>query len=238
MSLAYAKEKTKYTGNLEYRHEDGSVGLRQVWLVRNALSYQVHPDWRLFAKMNFSLSDSKGLYSDGDFIEAVTGGAYRPVTNDRWNALFKYTYFQDTPTDSQVTASGLAAQYSQRSHVLSADGIYDVLPYLSLGGKFGYRCSQLKVNGAGGDWFSSHALLGVARADLHLVRNWDILAEYRSLVATEAEDQRSGVLLAVYYHLNRHIKAGVGYNFTNFSDDLTDLSYRSHGWFFNVIGSL
>lgn len=237
-SLAYAKEKTKYTGNLEYRHEDGTTGVRQVWLVRNALSYQVHPDWRLFAKVNFSFSDTKGQFSDGDFVEAVTGGAYRPVTNDRWNALFKYTYFQDTPTDGQVTGAGLAADYSQRSHVVSADVIYDMLPYLSLGGKLGYRLSQLKVNSAGGDWFSSHALLGVARADLHLIHNWDILTEYRTLVATEAEDQRSGVLLAVYYHLTRNIKTGVGYNFTDFSDDLTDLSYRSHGWFFNVIGSL
>lgn len=47
---------------------------------------------------------------------------------------------------------------------------------------------------------------------------------------------RSGFLTAVYYHLHKNFKAGVGYNFTDFSDDMTDLSYRSHGWFFNVIG--
>ena len=44
------------------------------------------------------------------------------------------------------------------------------------------------------------------------------------------------MLLAVYRHFGDHAKAGVGYNFTDFSDDLTDLSYDSHGWFINVIG--
>jgi hypothetical protein len=29
---------------------------------------------------------------------------------------------------------------------------------------------------------------------------------------------------------------GVGYNFTDFSDDLTDLSYRSRGVFVNLLG--
>jgi hypothetical protein len=29
------------------------------------------------------------------------------------------------------------------------------------------------------------------------------------------------------------MKIGVGYNFTDFSDDLTDLSYNHHGFFLN-----
>jgi hypothetical protein len=31
------------------------------------------------------------------------------------------------------------------------------------------------------------------------------------------------------------VKLGVGYNFTSYSDNLTDLSYRSHGWFINML---
>ena len=34
-----------------------------------------------------------------------------------------------------------------------------------------------------------------------------------------------------------HLKAGVGYNFTNFSDDLTDLGYNHQGAFMNVVGT-
>jgi hypothetical protein len=44
--------------------------------------------------------------------------------------------------------------------------------------------------------------------------------------------------VALYRHLGRHFKAGLGYNFTDFSDDLTDLSYTSGGWFINVIGKM
>jgi hypothetical protein len=35
-----------------------------------------------------------------------------------------------------------------------------------------------------------------------------------------------------------HVKAGVGYNFTDFSENLTDLSYRHRGVFLNVVGAL
>ncbi|SJZ60598.1 Flagellar motor protein [Trichlorobacter thiogenes] len=236
-SLGYKKDKIKYAGNLEYRHEDGSTSERHVWLVRNSLSYQVDKDWRWFQKVNFSISrNNRGAFYDGDFVELVTGAAYRPVMNDRLNALFKYTYFQDTPTAGQLTASSQVADYVQRSHVVAADAIYDLCKYLSVGGKVGYRYSQLKPSKTVGEWFDSHAVLGVARADFHLIRKWDIMGEYRTLAVTEAKDMRSGFLTAVYYHLHKNFKAGVGYNFTDFSDDMTDLSYRSHGWFFNVIG--
>jgi hypothetical protein len=33
------------------------------------------------------------------------------------------------------------------------------------------------------------------------------------------------------------VKIGVGYNFTNYSDNLTDLSYRSKGWFLNALST-
>ena len=40
----------------------------------------------------------------------------------------------------------------------------------------------------------------------------------------------------MYYHVNENFKVGLGYNFTDFSDDLTDLSYRSRGVFVNLLG--
>jgi hypothetical protein len=32
------------------------------------------------------------------------------------------------------------------------------------------------------------------------------------------------------------LKIGVGYNFTDYSDNLTDVGYRSRGFFLNTIG--
>jgi hypothetical protein len=75
------------------------------------------------------------------------------------------------------------------------------------------------------------------RADLHLVKEWDALVELRNLRATEAQDAKAGALLGIYRHLGKGVKVGVGYNFTQYSDDLTDLSYRSRGWFLNVLAA-
>ncbi len=46
------------------------------------------------------------------------------------------------------------------------------------------------------------------------------------------------MLLGLYRHLNKNFKFGGGYNFTDFSDDLTDLDYRSRGWFINLVGQM
>lgn len=69
------------------------------------------------------------------------------------------------------------------------------------------------------------------------VREWSGLVEWRRLHAKEAGDAQSGALLAVYRRMNEHVKMGVGVNFTNFSDNLTDLSYNNRGVFLNVLAT-
>jgi hypothetical protein len=121
--------------------------------------------------------------------------------------------------------------------VLNVDTIYDLRPWLSVGVKYGLRIGELRASRTSGAWYSSQAQLLVLRSDLHFVREWDALLELRGLKVTEAKDLRTGVLLGVYRHLGDHVKIGAGYNFTDFSDDLTDLSYRSRGFFINAITS-
>ncbi len=168
----------------------------------------------------------------------MTGAAYRPINNDRWNTLFKYTNFYNLPSPGQLSPSGFTADYAQRSQVLSVDTIYDVKPWLSLGAKYAFRIGELKDSKVDGQWFSSRADLMILRADWHFVKEWDAVLELRNLRATEAQDSRAGVLMAIYRHMAEGVKAGVGYNFTNYSDDLTNLSYRSRGFFVNVIGTM
>jgi len=238
VSAAYKYERTKLATALEYRDESGTSGDRDVWLMKSSAGYQIDPSWRLLGKFNFSVSESSGgEFFDADFTEAVVGAAFRPVKHDRLNALFKYTYFYTLPSPGQRTASDLVPDYAQNSHVLSIDGIYDLWPWLSVGAKYGMRFSELKQTKTTGDWFSSTADLVILRADLHLVREWDGLVEWRRLRATEAEDVKMGFLVGLYRHLTDHVKVGVGYNFTDFSDDMTDLSYENRGWFVNVVSA-
>jgi hypothetical protein len=86
------------------------------------------------------------------------------------------------------------------------------------------------------DYFDSRAALYVARADWHFIHNWDALIEGRWLDLPDAEDSRGGFLVGLYRHLGNHIKVGIGYNFSDFSDDLTQLDYDHQGLFINLIG--
>jgi outer membrane protein OmpA-like peptidoglycan-associated protein len=236
-SVGRSIEKIKYAGNIEWRNEGGTqLGDRTTWLMRNSLSYQTTADWRMLGKFNFSRSNSsKGSAFDADFSEAVFGYAYRPVLNDKFNALFKYTYFDNLPSPAALSTSGVVTDYAQKSHVLSVDAIYDIKPWLSIGGKYGFRKSEVKFGRTDGNWESSDANLLIGRLDWHFVHDWDALLEARYLDVQAASDSRTGYLAAVYRHINNNIKAGAGFNFTDYSDDLTDQSYKSRGFFINVI---
>nr|WP_298719686.1 OmpA family protein [uncultured Steroidobacter sp.] len=238
IGAAYKYGDVKFTTNVEYRDEEGTNGERKTWLARNTAGYQVTPDWRLIGKLNFSFSEaSAGNFFDGDFVDAALGGAFRPIANDRWNTLVQYRYYYTLPSPGQVSVSDDLLDYAQRSHVVSIDTIYDVLPWLSVGAKYAQRFGELRDTRTDGDWYSSRADLWVVRGDLHLVHEWDMLVEGRRLSVHEAQDSRTGLLAAIYRHLNTHVKMGVGYNFTDFSDDLTDLSYRSRGPFVNIVST-
>jgi hypothetical protein len=242
LKVGYKFESVTYAGALEYRVDenvlaDASTNNRKTWLMRNSLTYRLTPDWRILAKLNHSQSvSSLGDFYNGDFTEAVLGYAYRPVQDDALNALFKYTYFYNMPTTDQVSLNNSAEQYVQKSHILSLDAMYDLSHNWSLGGKYAYRLGQLSLDRENPDFFESNASLYILRVNWHFINRWDALVEGRMLELPEAKDKRSGFLLAVYRHFNKHIKAGIGYNFTDFSDDLTDLAYDSQGVFFNAVG--
>lgn len=238
-STSYKFDDIKYSGSLELRRDTNNLGqTRDTWLMRNTYGQQLTPAWRLLGKANISRSsNTEGAFYDGNFHEFVIGAAYRPVDNDRWNTLVKLTSYYDMPTAGQLDPYGTIADYSQKSTIFAVDTIWDVKPWLSLGFKYGLRVGKLRMNKAAGPWFSSRADLVVLRADWHWVHEWDIVTELRRLRAREAQDARAGALVGVYRHVDKHVKVGAGYNFTNYSDDLTDLSYRSRGWFINVLST-
>ena len=87
-------------------------------------------------------------------------------------------------------------------------------------------------------FFDNTADLYVVRADFRFMDNWEGMLEGRALEMPELSDKRSGALLVVSRYLNEHFKVGAGYNFTDFSDDLTDLSFDHRGVFLNLTGAL
>ncbi len=242
VSAGYGFDKMNIASALEYRVDnieqpDTSFAKRTSWLLKNSLKYQFSENWRLIGKFNYSMSESSvGDYYSGDYTEAVLGYAYRPVHYDRLNALLKYTYFYNVPAADQVTGSNTASDYIQRSHIGAMDVMYDLTSRWTVGGKYAYRYGQVAQSRENPEFFDSRASLYVLRADWHFIHHWDALFEVRRLDLPDAQDSRSGVLLGIYRHLGNHIKVGVGYNFSDFSDDLTQLDYKHQGLFVNMIG--
>jgi flagellar motor protein MotB len=242
--LGYRFDRVLLSSGVEYRFDetqqpDGRWSDRTTWLFRNTLRFQIDPDWRLVGKFNHAFSDSSlGEFFDGGFTEAVLGYAYRPVKHDRLNVLAKYTYFYNVPTTDQLTLQDIAALFIQKSHVASLDLMYDLTPNWSIGLKYAYRLGQVSVDRENPDFFDNNAHLYILRSDYRFLRDWEGSVEGRMLDLTDLSERRTGALVAIYRYLGKHFKIGIGYNFTDFSDDLTDLSYDHHGPFLNLIGTL
>src|SRR5579864_5688829 len=242
--IGYGVAKIQFSSAIEFRRDnaqqlDGTHNEMTTWLFRNNFKLQLTPDWRLIGKLDHSVSDSSlGEFYAGGYTEAVVGYAYRPVRNDRLNALVKYTYFYNVPTTGQVGLQNTAAEFLQKSHIAALDVNYDLTANWSVGSKYAYRMGQESLDRVNPNFFDNPAQLAVLRVDWRFFKEWDGLAEVRTLNLPDINQRRRGALAAVYRHISKNLKAGVGYNFTDFSDDLTDLKYNHKGVFVNLIGTM
>ena len=242
--IGYANENLQLSSGIEYRYDktqqlDETWTNRTTWLFRNTLRYQVTPDGRLVAKFNHSFSDSSlGDFFDGGYTEAVVGFAYRPVFHDRLHALAKYTYLYNMPTTDQVGQQNVPVEFIQKSHVVALDLTYDLTKSFSVGTKYAYRLGQASLDRQNPDFFDNDAHLFILRGDWRFMKNWEGSVEGRMLDLPQQNERRAGALFTFYRYLGDNFKVGVGYNFTDFSEDLTDLSYDHHGLFFNLVGTM
>ncbi len=241
--VGYGRDAVQLSSAIEYRRDnaeqlDTTHTQRTAWLFRNNFKVSLTPDWRMIGKLNHSVSDSSlGDFYAGGYTEAVVGYAYRPVRHDRLNALAKYTYFYNVPTTDQVGLQNIATEFIQKSHIAALDLTFDVTANWSVGGKYAYRLGQVSLDREQPKFFDSGAQLAVLRADWRFRTGWESVAEVRMLDLPNVSQRRSGALAAIYRYLGKNLKVGVGYNFTDFSDDLTDLKYDHNGVFVNLIGS-
>ena len=227
----FRNQSIEWSSKIEFRDDDGAERREQV-LSSNRASWRMSESLRML--MRFNLSNTNDLVDrsrDSRFVEGGLGIAYRPVNNDRLNLLGRYTYLYDLPSVGQSLAAT-----DQRSHVLSLEGIYRLNPKWEIGAKASQRSGKLRVDRNNGQWFSSTTNFYALRGRYHLIKRWDGVLEYRWLEVEENDASRAGLLAAIDRHFGEHLKIGIGYNFTDFSDDLTNLDYDRQGWFLNVVG--
>ena len=235
--MQYDQENLQANARLELRRDEAAPGstandIDAIFFDTN-LRYKINEDQRVLVSVSAADSNSDGSsILNGKYIDASIGYAFRPINNERLNVLARYRFLHDTFGQEVDGLSGARAR--QESHVFSLEGSYDLSRQWTLGAKVGGRFASTSASESD-PWVDNDAVLSIINARYHLVHNWDVLLEARRLDLKDAGISETGVLGAVYRHIGNNAKLGIGYNFTSFSDDLTDLSNNDDGLFINLV---
>lgn len=236
--LAYARgKKFRARTYIEIRTDNDAPKLGQ-FVTRNSLQYQINEDVSFLTRFNFG--DTRQYdpsNSPATFAELNTGFAIRPVKLDQFNMLVRYTYLKDMGSDAQYNNDYYDGyQFDQCAHIFATDISYDINRYFGLVEKLAFKRSSVRTSA--GDMLGVNTFLAASRVNFHVTRKWDIALEYRALFQTSTADNlKHGALVEIDREFYEYVRLGVGYNFTDFSDDLRHANnYRSHGPFVRMTG--
>lgn len=222
---------TDWQSKLEWRRDSGAERRTQ-WVSTNRLSHRINDSWRIAGRFNYADTDDAITPAAGArFIEGNLGFAYRPWNTDRWGVFGRYSYLYDLSTLGQVNG----VDYDQRTQVLSLEGVYRIDQRWEVAGKLARREGEVRYGRGTGAWFDSTTNFAAAQLRYDLYYQWHGLLEYRLLDVRDG-GRRQGWLVGVDRDVGRNFRMGVGYNFTDFSDDLTRFDYDHRGWYLTMSG--
>jgi hypothetical protein len=232
VSGGHTSPQTDWQSKLEWRQDRGAEQ-REQWVTTNRLTHKINESWRVAARFNYSETDDDLDPTAGaKFIEGNVGFAWRPWNSTRWGVFGRYTYLYDLATLGQSDG----AQYDQKSQILSLEGVYKYNQHWEYAAKLARREGEVRFGRGEGEWADSATTFAAAQVRYELRTQWHALAEYRWLYVDDG-GTRQGFLVGLDRDINKHFRIGVGYSFTEFSDDLTDFDYDHRGWFINLVGS-
>ncbi|WP_444894630.1 LysM peptidoglycan-binding domain-containing protein [Microbulbifer sp. TRSA001] len=220
--------ETDWQSKLEWRRDSGAERRTQ-WVSTHRLSHKLNESWRIAARFNYADTEDELNSSEGaKFIEGNAGFAYRPWSNSRWGLFGRYTYLYDLASPGQLGE----VDYDQKTQVLAFEGVYRLDHHWELAAKLARREGEVRFGRNTGDWLDSSTTFAAGQVRFEFYQNWHALAEYRWLNVDNG-GTRQGFLAGVDRDIGKNIRIGAGYNFTEFSDDLTNFDYDHKGWFVN-----
>jgi len=231
-----AEARLKNSIKLELRLDKGigTDSLRQ-YVFYDALEGKINDNTTANIKVDYSktLDTTTGAVAERH-EEIILGMAYRPVNFDNLNLISEYSY-QDGYGGGLQQADALNTNVNQTvTQVFSGEGVYDINDKWQAAEKIAYRLENEQDTGFA--FTQTHTWLVIHRLNYKIDRNWTISGEYRNLVQVEAKDNKQGILLEATRDINANTQLSIGWNFTNYTDDLTNLSYSSQGPFVRMTG--
>lgn len=229
--LTRTNKDMEWSSKLEWRHDRGAEQ-RVQWVSTNRISIKLDESWRVAGKLNFAdTDDNLNSNDDARYVEGQLGFAYRPIENNKWGMFGRYTYLYDLATTGQDSGEN----YDQRSNILSLEGVYKLDANWEFGMKLAHREGEVRYGRGQGAWYSSSTNFMAGQVRYDIWEKWHVLGEYRWLGVKDGGN-KSGFLLGIDRDITENLRIGVGYNFTDFSDDLTKYDYKYRGFFLNMVG--
>jgi hypothetical protein len=224
------KDRIKLSLRAEFREQKGVTRLQQ-FLTINRAEGKLNPDLTLIGLYRFSVSDNRttGL-SEAGFEETSIGLAYRPTKNDIFNALTRGTHL----TDRRPTGTGNSDYLDTVLDTLAVEWSLQITKALEWVEKNAVRW---KEESSSIDTFNSRSWLSLHRFNYLFKKSIDAGLEYRRLTESASSGLRQGWLSEIGWRPKKQVRLGVGYNFTDFSDDERALNnYSTQGWFLRIQG--
>lgn len=259
------EQSTQPNGSNHLSVNDSQNNRQEQWFHTNKIQINLANHWRMLGKLNYALTQSTVPHNhtipsaanrieniksqtDAQLFDSNLGFAWRPPTG-RLNALFKHQFYFDLAPAGQTSTTG--SLFDQRSHISSIEATYILNPSVEIGAKLASRQSRMRIERGQGEWFNNHAQYAAAQVRYYVgdkgvetdgsAKNiwagWSVMTEYRQLKVAK-DGTKSGFLIVLDKDLGKNLRFGVGYNFTDFSSDLTQLSYKHKGAFINLVMTL
>lgn len=218
------QSEDQYAWTISFAHK-----LNRDWtyLVRNYLLYS---DYRAD-----TLGNPRGDTLQNRF---QMGFAWRPVDDNRWNALARYEY--RTSWDDSIAplapgdtaALGVGDHY--RAHILSLVGDYHPSRPWWLTGRLAAMAREDRIPETGAtDSFNAY-LVG-ARLTYDYSKRWDISGLASQLYAQQGGNTQTALGAELGYLIQPNLRIGLGYNATGFTaPELSGADYTQQGWFLRL----
>jgi uncharacterized repeat protein (TIGR01451 family) len=242
--LNFLFERNKTTGDERYNHNAESITLEyqppqgaNLFGVKLEHQRQLEIDeYNLDGNLRLGLNDSLFFISRGQyqiehdkenaqtnrcFRRAISGLAYRPVKNNRLNALAKYEFSQDTNNADQNALTDYT------NHVTSIEALYDLTAQIELYAKGALKWVKEDISPT-----PTHSLNELASSRIRYKFNkwFDLAGLYHISNNPDGNTAKQAAQTEAGFTIFDNLRIALGWCFADYQDDdVDDEDYRANG---------
>jgi hypothetical protein len=207
----------KGSSRIQWRGDNANTN----WLFTASAARKLDRNWTLIAREYFNLIDPKNGTADTRQNRFQVGFAYRPVDNNKFDALGLYEQKSEKSTDKD-----------SNTDIISLRANYHPSRPWWLTGRFAYKRVNELLAGTVNDSYNASLIGG--RITYDITNRWS-LGGITTLLIGKGGGRQYAYGLEVGYTVMDNLIVGLGYNWRGFNGgDLQGSDYTNRGWVLNV----